>query len=75
MVVPSASLSISIIQSIIVSIIVIPSITTLVSSSTEGSMPGCKILLTFILIPGPTLIYFWFVGGLFSVHNHFHITY
>ena len=69
MVVPSASQSISIIGSIIVSIIIIP----LVSSSTKGPISGCKILSIPILIPGPTLIYLWFIRGLFSVHGHFHV--
>ena len=45
MVVPSASQSISIIWSIIVSNVVIPSITTLVSSSAKGSISGCKIFI------------------------------
>ena len=65
MVVPSASQSISIIGSIIVSIVVIPFITILISYSTKGSISRCKILLIHILIPGPSLIYLWFVRGLF----------
>ena len=75
MVVPSASQSIPIIWSIIVSIVVIPSITTLISSSTKGSIAGCKIFSIHTLIPGPSLIYLWFVRELFSVHSHFHVTY
>ena len=59
MVVPSASQSISIIGPIIVSIVIIP----LISSSTKGPMSGCKILSIHILIPGPTLIYLWFIFG------------
>ena len=53
MVVPPASRSVSIIWPIIVSIVVIP----LISSSTKGPISGCKILSIPILIPGPTLIY------------------
>ena len=75
MVVPSAFQSISIIWPIIVPIVVIPFITTLISSSTKGSISGCKILSIYILIPGPTLIYLWFIRGLFSVHSHFHVAY
>ena len=75
MAVPSASWSISIIWSLIVSIFIIPSITTLISSSAKGSIPRCKILLTRILISGSTLIYLWFVLGLFSNHSHFHVAY
>ena len=70
MVVPSASQSISIIGSIIVSIVIIP----LISSSTKGPISGCKILSIPVMIPGPTLIYLWFIQGLFSVHGHFHVT-
>ena len=44
MVVPSASQSISIIWPIIVSIVIIPSITSLISTSTVGSISRCKIL-------------------------------
>ena len=75
MVVPSASQTISIIWPIIVPIVVIPSITILISSSTKGSISGCKILSIHILIPGPSLIYLWFIRGLFSVHSHFHVAY
>ena len=70
MTVPSASQSISIIWPLIVSIVIIP----LISSSTKGPISGCKILSIPILIPGPTLIYLWFIWGLFSVHIHFHVT-
>ena len=70
MVVPSASQSISIIGSIIISIVIIP----LICSSTKGPVSGCKILSIPILIPGPTLIYLWLIQGLFSVHSHFHVT-
>ena len=69
MIVPSASQSSSIIWPIIVSNVVI----ALISSSTKGPISGCKILSIPTLIPGPTLIYLWFVRGLFSVHSHFHI--
>ena len=69
MVVPSASQSVSIIGPIIASIVIIP----LISSSTKGPISGCKIVSTPILIPGPTLIYLWFIQGLFSVHGHFHV--
>ena len=69
MVVPPASSPVSIIWPIIVSIVVIP----LISSSTKGPISGCKILSIPILIPGPTLIYLWIIRGLFSVHKHFHV--
>ena len=69
MVVPSASQSISKIWPIIIPIVVIP----LISSSAKGPISGCKILFIPALIPGPTLIYLWFIWGLFSVHSHFHV--
>ena len=73
MIVPSASQSISVIGPIIISII--SSISTLVSSSTIGSISGHKILSVCILIPGPTLVNSWLTWELLSVHGHFHITY
>ena len=51
--IPSASRSISINWSIIVSIVVISSITTMIPSSTIGSISRCKILLTCVLVSGP----------------------
>ena len=75
MIVPSASQSICVIGPIIISIIIISSISTLIPSSTIGSISGCKILSVCILIPGPTLVNFWLIGGLLSVHGHFHIAY
>ena len=69
MAIPSASQSISIIWPIIIPVVVIP----LISSSTKAPISGCKISSIPILIPGPTLIYLWFIGGLFSVHSHFHV--
>ena len=73
MVVPSASQSIFVIGPIIICII--SSISTLISSSTIGSISGCKILSICILIPGPTLVNSWLIWGLFSVHGHFHVAY
>ena len=75
MAVPSVSQSISIIWLIIVPTVVIPPITTLISSSTKVCISECKILSIYILITGPSLIYLWLIGGLFSVHSHFHVTY
>ena len=73
MIVPSASQSISVIGPIIISIIA--SISTLVSSSTIGSISGYKTLSVFILIPGHTLVNSWLIQRLLSVHGHFHIAY
>ena len=71
MIVPSASQSISVIGPIII----ISSISTLIPSSTKGSISGCKTLSVCILIPGPTLVNSWLIWGLLSVHGHFHIAY